>query len=206
MNNSNAGNFYFGQVQPNYLNPNEWVKLENIKSSYTNPNEAANSFQFRTNSKLFNEEETEENENSKELIDAVYSAVDHYLKVFDEKILKHDPTDPADNNKKSLSGLMSQFRDNIEKLLRLLKGNRYPVLALIGRRGCGKSSFINALVGQLIAEPGHIRAQTGKAKVLLYRRHDKSGIDVLDTRGINEGEKPQEDDVAETAVGKKKNK
>jgi len=37
---------------------------------------------------------------------------------------------------------------------------------------------------------------------LLYRGHDGSGIDVLDTRGINEGERPEEDDIAETAVGK----
>ena len=42
-------------------------------------------------------------------------------------------------------------------------------------------------MGQQIASPGHIKAQTGKAKILLYRSGDGSGIDVLDTRGLNEG-------------------
>jgi hypothetical protein len=38
-------------------------------------------------------------------------------------------------------------------------------------------------------------------KILLYRLADGSGIDVLDTRGLNEGGKPEEADSAETAVG-----
>lgn len=53
---------------------------------------------------------------------------------------------------------------------------------------------MNAILGQLIAEPGHVKAQTGKAKILVYRRADGSGMDVIDTRGLNEGCKPVEED------------
>lgn len=197
MNDSNK--FLFGQLNSNYLNPYDWIELENVKSSYTNNNEGANEFPFRTGGITLSEEEKEENDNNIEIIDSVYSTISQYLSVFDKKVLKSDGKG-SNMDHKTLSGMMDNFRTNIDQLLRLLKGNRYPLLALIGRRGCGKSSCINAIVGQLIAEPGHVRAQTGHAKILLYRRHDNSGIDVLDTRGINEGERPEEDDVAETAV------
>jgi len=199
MNNSNADKFLFGQLNSNYLNPYDWIELENVKSSYALTNEGTNQFPFRAGGNNLTEEEQAENDNNIEIIDSVYSSINQYLKVFDQKVLKTDrPSDGMEH--KTLSGMMDNFRGNIDQLLRLLKGNRYPLLALIGRRGCGKSSCINAIVGQLIAEPGHIKAQTGHAKILLYRGHDGSGIDVLDTRGINEGERPQEDDVAATAV------
>ncbi|OUM68051.1 hypothetical protein PIROE2DRAFT_4334 [Piromyces sp. E2] len=200
MNNSNSDKFLFGQLNSNYLNPYDWIELENVKSSYQDTNEGANSFPFRTGGITLTEDEKEENENNLEIIDSVYSTINQYLKIFDKKVLKSDEKNLSDMDHKTLSGMMENFRTNIDQLLRLLKGNRYPLLALIGRRGCGKSSCINAIVGQLIAEPGHIKAQTGHAKILLYRGHDDSGIDVLDTRGINEGERPEEDDIAETAV------
>jgi len=199
MNDQNSNKFLFGQLNSNYLNPYDWIELENVKSSYSGNNEGANQFPFRTGGITLSEEEKEENDNNIEIIDTVYSTISQYLKVFDKKVLKSDGKN-MDMDHKTLSGMMDNFRTNIDQLLRLLKGNRYPLLALIGRRGCGKSSCINAIVGQLIAEPGHVKAQTGHAKILLYRRHDNSGIDVLDTRGINEGERPQEDDIAETAV------
>jgi len=199
MNNQNADRFLFGQLNSNYLNPYEWIELDNVKSSYQNTDENTNQFPFRNGAATLTEEEQAENDNNIEIIDTVYSSINQYLKAFDEKVLKSG-SKSSDMDHKTLSGMMDNFRGNIDHLLRLLKGNRYPLLALIGRRGCGKSSCINAIVGQLIAEPGHIKAQTGHAKILLYRSHDGSGIDVLDTRGINEGERPQEDDVAATAV------
>ncbi|ORX56038.1 hypothetical protein BCR36DRAFT_320835 [Piromyces finnis] len=200
MSNSNSDRFLFGQLNSNYLNPYDWIELENVKSSYQDTNIGANNFPFRTGGIVLTEEEKEEKDNNLEIIDSVYSTINQYLKIFDKKVLKSDEKNFSNMDHKTLSGMMENFRTNIDQLLRLLKGNRYPLLALIGRRGCGKSSCINAIVGQLIAEPGHIRAQTGHAKILLYRGNDNSGIDVLDTRGINEGERPEEDDIAETAV------
>lgn len=43
-------------------------------------------------------------------------------------------------------------------------------------------------------------AQTGHAKILKYRLDDGAGMDVLDTRGLNEGGSPEEEDSAMSAV------
>lgn len=197
MHNPNVEQFYFGQLNPDYLSPYEWIELDDVKSSFPNTEEATATFPFINTSIQLTEDEIAENENSKVIFDAVFTTIEQCLNRF-EKTMSKDDRDTT--NKNSLTSMMAQFQSNIHYLLRLLKGNRYPLLALIGRRGCGKSSCINAIVGQKIAEPGHIKAQTGHAKILLYRGNDNSGIDVLDTRGINEGEKPQEDDNAESAV------
>lgn len=146
MNNNNIDKFLFGQLNSNYLNPYDWIELENVKSSYPNTNESTNQFPFRTGGITLTEEEQAENDNNIEIIDSVYSTINQYLKVFDQKVLKND--NPSENlDKKTLSGMMENFRGNIDQLLRLLRGNRFPLLALIGRRGCGKSSCINAIVG-----------------------------------------------------------
>jgi len=146
--NSNSDKFLFGQLNSNYLNPYDWIELENVKSSYQDTNVGANNFPFRTGGITLTEEEQEENDNNLEIIDSVYSTINQYLKVFDKKVLKSDGKNMSDMDHKTLSGMMENFRTNIDQLLRLLKGNRYPLLALIGRRGCGKSSCINAIVGK----------------------------------------------------------
>ena len=53
--------------------------------------------------------------------------------------------------------VLRDFQRNLRFLTRLLRQSRYPRLALLGRRGGGKSSLINALLGQMVAQPGHIR-------------------------------------------------
>jgi len=146
---NDANKFLFGQLNSNYLNPYDWIELENVKSSYSNNNEGANEFPFRTGGISLSEEEKEENDNNIEIIDSVYSTISQYLSVFDKKVLKSDGKS-SNMDHKTLSGMMDNFRTNIDQLLRLLKGNRYPLLALIGRRGCGKSSCINAIVGKYI--------------------------------------------------------
>lgn len=105
---------------------------------------------------------------------------------------------------------LADFQKHLRFLLRILRNPRYPRLAIIGRRGsgyeyflifilfcinyCRKSSLLNAILGQMVAIPGHTQAQTGSAKLLKYRLEDGSGLDVLDTRGLNEGGKPIESD------------
>jgi predicted GTPase len=90
-------------------------------------------------------------------------------------------------------------RERIAELRQVLIEQRAPRLALIGRRGSGKSSLLNAIFGEKLAEVGHERAQTGEAGWFEYRGA-RGTMDVLDTRGFQEGSAPQAPDSAPTAV------
>jgi predicted GTPase/uncharacterized protein (DUF697 family) len=97
---------------------------------------------------------------------------------------------------------VTTLQRHLRFLVRLLKYSRYPRLAILGRRGSGKSSLLNALLGQMVATPGHTGAQTGASKLLQYRCGDDGamGMDVLDTRGLNEGGRPEESDESDSAM------
>ena len=101
----------------------------------------------------------------------------------------------------SVSKLPPPLRAIVEKelnnLLRLMEEIRSPRFMVIGRRGSGKSSLINAIFDTRVAEVGDVEAQTGKARWYEYDRNGEK-IEILDTRGILEGNKPQEDDSAAT--------
>lgn len=84
-------------------------------------------------------------------------------------------------------------KKNIEELRRLLLERRAPRLVLVGRRGSGKSSFINAVFGERVADLGHVKAQTGRGKWHSYRG-EFGTLNILDTRGLQEGSRPEEDD------------
>jgi uncharacterized protein (DUF697 family) len=62
---------------------------------------------------------------------------------------------------------------------------------LVGRRGAGKSSVVNALFGAKVAELGHVTAQTGRGR---WYAHEREGavVEILDTRGMQEGSLPAE--------------
>jgi uncharacterized protein (DUF697 family)/GTPase Era involved in 16S rRNA processing len=91
------------------------------------------------------------------------------------------------------------MRERVAELRRLLVEQRPPRLALVGRRGAGKSSLVNALFGEKLAELGHVKSQTGEAQ-WFERRGERGAIDVLDTRGLQEGSPPEAPDPATTAV------
>jgi predicted GTPase len=95
--------------------------------------------------------------------------------------------------------LAREVRQKIAHLRALLLEQRSPQLVLVGRRGAGKSSLINALFGARVAEVGHVKAQTGRG-----RWFDVQGelgtLSILDTRGIQEGSRPEEADEAETPL------
>lgn len=91
----------------------------------------------------------------------------------------------------------------LEKLLSLEKLTleaRAPRIALIGRRGSGKSSLINALFGSQKQLVSHVQAGTGKGKWLWYPSESEKKIRLLDSRGLGEGEKPKEETTAETPL------
>ncbi|HYO66205.1 MAG TPA: GTPase, partial [Archangium sp.] len=95
--------------------------------------------------------------------------------------------------------LARDIRQKIAHLRALLLEQRSPNLVLVGRRGAGKSSLINAFFGAHVAEVGHVKAQTGQG-----RWFDVQGelgtLSILDTRGLQEGSRPEEHDAADTPL------
>jgi uncharacterized protein (DUF697 family)/predicted GTPase len=95
--------------------------------------------------------------------------------------------------------IAKDLRLKIKTLRKVLLEQRPPALALVGRRGSGKSSLINALFGAKVAEVGHVKAQTGQGKWFDYV--GKIGtLAILDTRGVQEGSAPAEGDTSATPV------
>ncbi len=95
--------------------------------------------------------------------------------------------------------LARDIRQKISHLRALLLEQRSPNLVLVGRRGAGKSSLVNAFFGARVAEVGHVKAQTGQG-----RWFDVQGqlgtLSILDTRGFQEGSRPDEADAADTPL------
>ena len=105
-----------------------------------------------------------------------------------EELLERLPLDVA-----------KEIRVRISTLRTLLLEKRPPALVLVGRRGAGKSSVVNALFGAKVAELGHVTAQTGRGRWYDYER-EGGAMSILDTRGMQEGSTPAEADSARTAL------
>ncbi|WP_288586019.1 MULTISPECIES: GTPase [Lysinibacillus] len=65
-------------------------------------------------------------------------------------------------------------------------------IAIVGRRGAGKSSLINAIFSEMRAEIGDVKARTGMGKWHPYKS-DSGNLEILDTRGLGEADKPEEE-------------
>lgn len=109
--------------------------------------------------------------------------------------------------------LVGDSRARLARIRALMLEKRPPVLALVGRRGAGKSSMVNAFFGANVATIGHLRAQTAGGKYYDYTS-ERGTLTILDTRGLQEGGKPAGDageaparggalDALLTEVGKK---
>ncbi|MDB4943809.1 MAG: hypothetical protein JWP97_3343 [Labilithrix sp.] len=96
-------------------------------------------------------------------------------------------------------GTVRDLKEKIALVRTILLEQRAPAFALVGRRGAGKSSLVNALFGSKVAEVGHVKAQTGRG-TWFDHTSERGAISVLDTRGIQEGSTPAEKDSAKDAL------
>ncbi len=94
---------------------------------------------------------------------------------------------------------VNDLRAKIGLLRTILLEQRAPAFALVGRRGAGKSSLVNALFGAKVAEVGHVKAQTGRGKWFEHKS-ERGSLSILDTRGVQEGSTPAEKDASKDAV------
>ncbi|UTR12822.1 50S ribosome-binding GTPase [Evansella sp. LMS18] len=107
-------------------------------------------------------------------------------------------------NKSKLSGSMKdKIVDEIGKLKSFTVDARAPRIALVGRRGSGKSSLINAIFGEYKAEVGDIKSKTGRGTWYTYEG-ELGEMEILDTRGLGESEAPDEETSAADPVSEVK--
>ncbi|MFB5664209.1 GTPase family protein [Alteribacillus sp. HJP-4] len=86
-----------------------------------------------------------------------------------------------------------QVESEVERLEDIFLDARSPRFAIVGRRGSGKSTFINSIFQAPVAEIGSVKAQTGEGQWLAYKNEDKDAdMEILDTRGLGEGSAPAE--------------
>ena len=91
-----------------------------------------------------------------------------------------------------------ELKADLEDLQDLVRNRRSPRFMLVGRRGAGKSTLINAIFNRQVVKPSSVKP--GSASCWLSYSYNGDQIDFLDTRGLQEGEKPIEEDLARSPV------
>lgn len=94
---------------------------------------------------------------------------------------------------------LKALRQRLGSLRGLILEHRPPAVAVVGRRGAGKSSLINAFFGSQVAELGHVKARTGRGRWFDYVGA-RGTLAILDTRGFQEGSAPEQPDVVDSAI------
>ncbi|MBY7144331.1 50S ribosome-binding GTPase [Virgibacillus sp. NKC19-3] len=84
-----------------------------------------------------------------------------------------------------------KITEELEELKKFILDARPARIAIVGRRGAGKSSLINAIFGEKRAEVGDVKARTGAGKWHAYKS-DSGTLEILDTRGLGETDQPEE--------------
>lgn len=96
------------------------------------------------------------------------------------------------------SPLRKTLEKDLEELKKIVYERRVPRIMLLGRRGAGKSSLVNAIFDAHVQDIGAVAAKTGKAKWVECTIGSKK-VELLDTRGVQEGSRPEELDQASSA-------
>jgi predicted GTPase/uncharacterized protein (DUF697 family) len=84
----------------------------------------------------------------------------------------------------------AQLAGELRTLKELLMEARPPKLMVVGRRGAGKSSLINAIVGEPVAAVGSVLAQTATPAWYAVAAA-KGELRILDTRGLGDSGRPE---------------
>ncbi len=110
-------------------------------------------------------------------ISRIYGAVD--------ALIGDIPQDLPDNVRDwTINRVMGD--DELAELIENIEGRRPPRLILVGRTGAGKSTLINALCGQYLAEVSDVRVGTRVAEKFSYESFGKTLFEVIDTRGLGD--------------------
>jgi uncharacterized protein len=75
-------------------------------------------------------------------------------------------------------------------LKELLMDARAPKLMILGRRGAGKSSLVNAIFGERVAAVGSVLSETGRPTWYSYQG-PRGEMKILDTRGLGDRTRPE---------------
>lgn len=96
---------------------------------------------------------------------------------------------------KGIDRLPEPPRESLKKELNIIKelimDSRPPKIMIIGRRGAGKSSLINAIFQKEVAAVGSVLSQTPFGRWYSYKNEDDA-LDIMDTRGLGDATRPQE--------------
>ncbi|WP_158587429.1 GTPase family protein [Neobacillus notoginsengisoli] len=95
--------------------------------------------------------------------------------------------------------MKSKIRGELDQLKQFTLNARPARIAIVGRRGAGKSSLINAIFGEKRAEIGDVKARTGMGKWHTYES-ESGDLEILDTRGLGEADRPEEEFSHATAL------